>query len=286
MTLRWRLTLAFVVVVLVPLTVGAVLVTQAFPSSLQNRQRHAMATDARLVAQVLRDACERTRTIAEAAGRLAATSNTVQARAAVESFIARGRIDGVTVLSAQDRPLLTVGTVPTGTSDCLTGEGDGTALSSSVPLLRSGGEPAGTSVAVVVVGKALLDRLDAVLQDVDVALVDDGDRVVAGSRALKEAAVERALAEPDGVLVDGLVAAGQPARAGQPLGVVVSERSSQESGLLLDAVLVVAIALLGAVGIAMLVARATTRPLAELGDAATRVAGGDLSTLIDVRSRD
>jgi len=286
MTLRWRLTLAFLVVVLVPLTVGALLVTQAFPSSVQNRQRHAMATDARLVAQVLRDACERTRTIAESAGRLAASANPAQARAAVESFIARGRIDGVLVLSPQGRHLLGVGTVPSGTTDCVTGEGDGAALSSSVQLLTAGGEQAGTAVAAVVVGNALFARLEDVLQDVDVALVSQDGRVLAGDDRIRDQAVGRALDHPEGVVVDGLVVAGQRPRAGQPLGVVVAERSSEESGLLIDAALVIALALVGAVGIAMAVARATTRPLAELGDAAARVSSGDLSTLIDVRSRD
>ena len=59
------------------------------------------------------------------------------------------------------------------------------------------------------------------------------------------------------------------------LGVVV---------VLLLALLVGAVAL--AAGIAFLLARATTRPLEELGDAAARVAAGDLSTAIEVRSRD
>ena len=42
MTLRWRLTLAFVLVVLVPLAVGAVLVARAFPSSIAHRQQAAL----------------------------------------------------------------------------------------------------------------------------------------------------------------------------------------------------------------------------------------------------
>ena len=41
-----------------------------------------------------------------------------------------------------------------------------------------------------------------------------------------------------------------------------------------------------AAGIAWLLARATTRPLEELGDAAARIATGDLDTAIEVRSRD
>ena len=45
-------------------------------------------------------------------------------------------------------------------------------------------------------------------------------------------------------------------------------------------------AIVVAVVIALLFARATTQPLAQLGDAASRIAEGDLSTVIEVRSRD
>ena len=45
-------------------------------------------------------------------------------------------------------------------------------------------------------------------------------------------------------------------------------------------------AVVAAVGVALLLARATTRPLEDLSAAAARVAGGDLDTTIEVRSRD
>jgi diguanylate cyclase (GGDEF)-like protein len=286
MTLRWRLTLAFVTVVLVPMVVGAVLVTQALPSSVQARQMDAVATDARLVAQMLRETCERARTTAEAAGRLATTTSPAQARAAAESFVQRGLVDVISVLAPSGRPVLTVGAPPASAADCATGGGQGLYLAASVPLLTAAGQDAGRAVVSVAVRPGLLTRLEGVLGGVDVALVSAGGTVVASSAGLEPAAVRAAFDHPAGVVVGDLVTAGLGAGPGQPFGVVVSEPSEQGSGLLVDAVVVVVIALLGAVGIALVVARATTRPLAELGEAATRVAAGDLSTVIEVRSKD
>jgi diguanylate cyclase (GGDEF)-like protein len=57
-------------------------------------------------------------------------------------------------------------------------------------------------------------------------------------------------------------------------------------GLLTLTIAVLLGAVLLAAGIAWLLARATTRPLEELGDAAARIASGDLDTTIEVRSRD
>jgi diguanylate cyclase (GGDEF)-like protein len=84
----------------------------------------------------------------------------------------------------------------------------------------------------------------------------------------------------------GSVAAAAPPRPGQPLGVLVVEPAAEGVRLLPTTVVVVAGAILLATGIALLLARATTRPLAQLGDAAARIAGGDLTTSLDVRSRD
>jgi diguanylate cyclase (GGDEF)-like protein len=195
-------------------------------------------------------------------------------------------VDGVSVRAPSGQPVLTLGTIPAGAADCATGVGQERYLVASVALLTSGGQDAGTAVAAVAVGTRVLDRLDEVLGDVDVALVTAERAVVASSAALEPATVREALEHPEGEVIGEVVAAGLSASPGQPFGIVVSEPTEHGSGLLLDAVLVVGIALLGAVGIAFVVARATTRPLVELGEAARRVAAGDLSTAIEVRSKD
>jgi diguanylate cyclase (GGDEF)-like protein len=98
--------------------------------------------------------------------------------------------------------------------------------------------------------------------------------------------LDAALRHPEGTKSGGWVAAGIVSANGQPFAVVVAQRSAETPGLLVDAGLVVLLALVAAVGIAVVLARATTRPLQTLNEAAARVAAGDLSTVIEVRSRD
>jgi len=77
-----------------------------------------------------------------------------------------------------------------------------------------------------------------------------------------------------------------PAGPGQPVSVLVVLRRAEVASVVPIFLGITVLALPMAVGIAVLVARATTRPLGELGAAASRVAGGDLNTTIEVRSRD
>jgi diguanylate cyclase (GGDEF)-like protein len=77
-----------------------------------------------------------------------------------------------------------------------------------------------------------------------------------------------------------------PARPGQPYAVLVSLPQARGPGVLGLTIAVLLGAVLLAAVIALLLARATTRPLEELGKAAARIASGDLDTTIEVRSRD
>ena len=69
MTLRSRLTAAFVAVVLVPLLVVIALVTAALPAAVAGRQEQGLTSSARLAAEVVAQLCGRARATAEAAGR-------------------------------------------------------------------------------------------------------------------------------------------------------------------------------------------------------------------------
>jgi two-component system cell cycle response regulator len=285
-TLRWRLTLAFALVVLVPLLVGAFLVARAFPQAVQNRQQGIVATGARLVDQVLRDYCDRARTTAEAAALAAADSTAVQARAVGASLVGRGLADGIRVVGPTGAPVVDVGGLPATMTDCATSGAQGGVIGTSVPLRTAAGKIAGTASAGFVLTGEPLQRLRSVLGDSDVAVLTSSGDVVASTKRVPEAVLQRAILHPDGTKTGGFVVAGLPPAAGQPYAVVVSQGSAPGPGLLLDAGVVVLVALAAAMGIAVLSARATTRPLEQLNEAAARVASGDLSTLIDVRSRD
>ena len=90
-TLRWRLTLAFVLVVLVPLLVGAGLVLKALPGAVQQQQAWGLASNARLTAQILQGYCDRARSTAEAAGRAASTVDAdLEVHSLRSYFIRRG----------------------------------------------------------------------------------------------------------------------------------------------------------------------------------------------------
>jgi len=246
-TLRWRLTLAFVLVVLVPLAVGAVLVARAFPSTIAHRQQAAASTSARLVGQLVRDGCDRARAGAEAAGRAATSGTAKEAAAAGSSLVQRGLADGVRVTGRDGRVVVSTGSLPSAAVDCAAGQAEDGHLSAVVPLLDVHGQSVGTSLASFDAQGTLLAEL-----------------------------AKR----------DGWVAAGLVSTDGQPFGLVVAQRSVATPGLLLDAVLVILLALVAAIGIAVVLARATTRPLEVLNEAASRVAAGDLSTVIEVRSGD
>jgi two-component system cell cycle response regulator len=286
MTLRWRLTLAFVLVVLVPLLVGAVLVARAFPSTIEHRQQAAVASSTRLVGQILRDTCDRARTTAEAAGRAATASTREEAAAAGASLVTRGLADGVRVTDTSGRLVVEVGSLPAAPVDCTAGQAEGGHLSAVVPLLTSKRAVVGTATASFDVGGALIKEIRGALGDADVALVAPDGTIAAQSRPLPRSVIDAAMRHPEGARKAGWIAAGVVTADGQPFAVIVAQASSQGHGLLVDAALVILVALVAAIALAVISARATTRPLEVLSEAASRIAAGDLSTLIEVRSKD
>ncbi|MCU1592753.1 MAG: diguanylate cyclase with sensor [Frankiales bacterium] len=293
MTLRWRLTIAFVLVVLVPLLLGLVLASRAFPDAVQARQKTGVVSSTRLVGAVLQDYCDRAKTAAEAAGRAATTTGPAGARAAAGSLVARGLADGIRVVTGADGATGAVvakaGRVPVQPEDCGGEPSTGAAgpyLSAVVVLTTANGRAAGSAVATFDVSGRLLTRLQQAIGEGDVVLVGSTGRVVAGTKRFRPQVIRDSFSDPPGTRLYGLVSSYLPSARGQAYGVVVLQPAAQGPGLLVDAGAVVVVAVLLAVGIAVISARATTQPLEELGEAAARIASGDLSTVIEVRSKD
>jgi diguanylate cyclase (GGDEF)-like protein len=281
-TLRWRLTLSFVLVVLVPLVLGAAIVSRALPREVQATQRDGAATSSRLVAEVLRGYCDRATATAEAAGLAATSGQPAAARAALRSMVARGLADGLAVTDPAGRVVARAGTVTGAPRDCRSDARPTDRLSAVVPLTTADGRPAGQAVATFLVSASVLDGIQAA-GDAEVALVDHDGNVVVATRDLPASVVRAAFTRSP---QHGWVTGYTPRTSAQPFGVVVVVRAAHGPGVVLDATLVVLLAVLLAVVIAVLSARATTRPLEELGDAAARIADGDLSTEITVTSGD
>ena len=290
MTLRSRLTAAFVLVVLVPLLVVIALATKALPALLEKQQEQAVASSGRLAAEVVSQLCRRARATAEAAGR--AASDPPGLDRALQDLVGGELADGVEVLDATGVVRSSAGRVPlpSPTGDCVTGallrSGDGAVhVAAVVKLARPTGD-VGWALASFVVDDALAVRLRDTIGTGVVVLLADGEPV-ARSGPVDPELVQKALrggGEPARHDTDLAVVAG--AEDYQPVAVLLALPAGDAMGLLpsILALLVGAVAL--AAGIAFLLARATTRPLEELGDAAARVAAGDLSTAIEVRSRD
>jgi two-component system cell cycle response regulator len=286
-TLRWRLTAAFVLVVLLPLLVGLLFVSRALPRAAQERQQVGVASATRLVGTVLQDYCDRARSAAEAAGRATSTLTADSARAAAAALVTRGLADGVRVVAANGTTVVAGLSVPAPVQDC-SSEGAsavGPYLSAVVPLTTAQGKPAGTAVATFDVSQRVLQRVLQAIGEGDVVLVSDTGAVVASSRAFAPTVIATALRNQTGAH-GGYVSSYLPPARGQVFGAIVLQPQAEGPGLLVDAGAVVLIAVLLAVGIAVLSARATTQPLQELGTAAARIASGDLSTVIEVRSKD
>ena len=108
-----RLTVAFVLVVLVPLLTGLLLVARALPRAVHDRQQADIGSSSRLVAQVLAGYCDRAGDRAEAAGRAGTLPRPAGARAVAQSFVDRGMADGIQVSGPTGPPFVSVGIVPT-----------------------------------------------------------------------------------------------------------------------------------------------------------------------------
>ena len=291
MTLRTRLTAAFLLVVLVPLLVGGALVLGLLPQAVDRLQDENLTSSAALAVSSVEERCRRVRGAATAAGLAAGTGQ--PALQQVASQLVAGRVvSGVQVVDAAGRVRAAAGSVPDAPApDCTRGDlvrtEDGVQLSATQRLVLPSGQGAGVAVAALDVDDDWVRRLGAAAGDADVVLLSGGE-AVAESGPVDDALVRAALADVEQlVTVDGRVGVAVLSGDERSYGALVTQRSRLDLRLVerLFPLVLVGAAVLAAL-IAAGLARATTRPLEALGSAASRVADGDLRTTIEVRSRD
>ena len=286
MSLRWRLTIAFVLVVVFPLLVGGVLVFKALPRAVHQQQERGLTAAAQLTVKVLASYCDRARSTAEAAGRASGSVDPAGVRLAAQSLLDRRLADGLQLTGPAGAVVAQVGNVPAQPVDCATTTDASSAayVSAIVPLRTATGRVAGTAVASFSLDRRLLAGLSS-SAGADTLEVVVQRRPVAGTRLLSPELLRVATSHRWGRIGSVVTAYAEPEPL-QRFGVVLVQPTSQGSQTLVTIAVVVLGAILAAGGLAFVLARATTRPLEELGDAATRIVSGDLATVIEVRSRD
>ncbi|MFI5906495.1 diguanylate cyclase [Dactylosporangium sp. NPDC051541] len=280
MTLRARLTAAFLAVVLGPVLLGAVFVGIAVATVSDQRAAERLNAGRDNLGAALAVTCQRLRLAAETAALLGERPEAAQT--AVGRGLARAvevlRTDGSVQASAGDAPARPWADCGAPTSSAYA------AISASVDVLDPTGRRIGRAYAVEPVDSTLLGWLGSA-SGVRVTSLATGPQPTAEDRAIADLAHGL---DPDATgTTDGgrLVRRINP-QAGQPLTLAVSVPAPDVQGLYAVLVAVVVCAGLVAISVAWWLARSTTQPLTELAQAVERVADGDLGARVPVRSQD
>ncbi|MGW3601509.1 diguanylate cyclase [Micromonospora sp. NPDC005161] len=291
MTLRGRLTAAFLVVVLGPVLLGAFFVASTVATVDRSRSTERLAVAASTVRTSVDALCQQLRATADA------VALTGDPAGAADQLVGRGLAAGVLITDVTGQvTYASAGAPSTPWRDCsgtVAPSGPVRALAARVDLRDRAGTLLGTVAAAQLVDPAFVARLAAVT-GVAVTLLDGG--VSAGrvthtteSREVRDAVLAAASAT-DGERVtetsEGRYVRRIGPSAGQPLPLVLSVPSERPPALHVTLVGVVVLAGLLAVLSAWRLARVTTRPLVELAGAVDRVAHGDLTARVPVRTRD
>ncbi|WP_328651073.1 diguanylate cyclase [Micromonospora sp. NBC_00330] len=304
MTLRGRLTAAFLVVVLGPVLLGALFVASTVAAVDRSRSTERLAVAASTVRTSVDALCQQLRATADA------VALTADPAVAAAQLVGRGLAAAVLVTDVAGQvTYISPGAPSTPWQDCA-GSAEGTdegsnegsnggsagpvrALAAQVDLHDRAGTRLGTVTAAQLIDPAFVARLAAVT-GVAVTLLDSGASAARVTHTTESRDVRDAvLAAAVGVRGEQVTETNEgryvrrlaPSDA-QPLPLVLSVPSERPPGLHATLVGVVVLAGLLAVLTAWRLARVTTRPLAELVGAVDRVAQGDLTARVPVRSRD
>lgn len=284
MSLRTRLWLVLGGLFLVPMLAALLLVTVAIPQVLTERLNTALATDRAVVTSELLDNCSQLGVAARAlALEAAATSPQIAVPTALNvRYVDYAALLGPNAEVVADQGELPPGVRPSDVLSCSRAPSTGQVIAERVDVR---GVP-GVATAVTV-SRLDADHLDSLRTrnslTGEVLLLDDGEVVASSTNAQTSRMVARAVGSRHGVLeVDGWLANVAAPNEQLRFTVVVLERrpvTSLESLLVLGLISLVGL-ILAAVLVAV-IARALTQPLAELTDAAERVARGDLEARIE-----
>ncbi|MCO1595266.1 diguanylate cyclase [Micromonospora sp. RHAY321] len=292
MTLRGRLTAAFLVVVLGPVLLGAFFVASIVTAVDRSRSTERLAVAASTVRTSVDALCQQLRATADA------VALTADPAGAAAQLVGRGLAAAVQITDVTGRVTYASPDAPsTPWRDCAgptpASAGPVRALAARVDLRDRAGVPLGTVTAAQLVDPAFVARLAAVT-GVAVTLLDGGASAARVTHTTESREVRDAVLAAASTVDSERVTETSEGRyvrrigpsSGQPLPLVLSVPSERPPGLHATLAGVVVLAGLLAVLTAWRLARVTTRPLVELAGAVDRVAHGDLTARVPVRSRD
>ncbi|MEH1100398.1 GGDEF domain-containing protein [Micromonospora sp. CPCC 205561] len=290
MTLRGRLTTTFLVVALGPVVLGVMFVGAIVTAVDASRSTERLAVAAATVRTSVDALCQQLRAAADAVALTGDRPGTAS------QVVRRGLATAVRITDVAGRvTYATPGGPPGPWRDCADPPAVGPvrALAARVDLRDRAGGPLGTISAAQPVDPAFVARLAAVT-GVAVTLLDDAEAPVRPAHSTESSGVRDAVLAAAGSLdgervtetPDGRYVRRVGPSTGQPLPLVLSVPGERPPSLYLALGSAVLAAALLAVGVAWRLARVTTRPLVELAGAVDRVARGDLTARVPVRSRD
>ncbi|GAA0740303.1 diguanylate cyclase [Dactylosporangium roseum] len=283
MTLRARLTAAFLAVVLGPVLLGAVFVGFAVAAVSDQRAAERLDAGAENLRAALAVTCQRLRLAAETTALLSVDGNRPDA---AQDAITRGLARAVEVTRTDGALVTTAGQLPSKPwADCAAPTPAAySAVSAAVDVIDANGRRIGRAYAAEPVDSTLLGWL-AEASGVRVNSLAEGAQPSEEDKGI--AATARGLvAGATGTSVDGRLVRRLDPQPGQPLMLAISVPAPDTQGLYAVLVAVVVCAGLVAISVAWWLARSTTHPLTELAQAVERVADGDLGARVPVRSQD
>jgi two-component system cell cycle response regulator len=299
-TMRTRLTAAFVVIVALPLLVAALIVASSVPRISNGRTRASVEDVRALVQSRLQASCQRAVTaalqVAQSAGTpdaavQSATTSWVDAALLLDgsgSPVAVSTTGGVAVSGSAVASAASALAPYTSAPDCRVNNAGGPLVVAARVVLSA--QPSKTGKATVrgtaIAGIALVPMGSAkgILGTLGEGV--DAKVSVIGPGQPASDAISRGLASriAAGKTPTGVVTVGSRMGAVVPLlgsaDLVVSDKKASHGVLYLVLALSAVVGLILAFAAGHLLARRATRPLSELSEAARRIAAGDLDTVL------
>src|SRR5450755_301271 len=302
MALRTRLSLAFVLIVLVPILVGAIAVLIAVPHILKSQIGTRLRTAGVSVTDVLSARCTQAQQAAQLLGFEVATNGP---QAAVTGMVSDHAVD-YAVVSGSDGAIVAsagqlasapaqVAKTPANLNSCGDAQNANVAISSRARLAIAA-SPELSQVAVAYsVGPTTAASLRSALSGSTAVTLTTGGALVSSTLTGTQAETQTAAAAaqesgtsatPKVFDAGGRILAFVPASANEPYGVIVSAPVPDTTGLSSVLAAIVVVTILAGLFMGRLLARLISGPVVELSEAAARAAGGDLDITIPVRSKD